>query len=352
MTVNAYIGWDIGGAHLKVAHIDTVGNVIFASQIATPLWQGVDILCRSLEHVRNAITVQPVRHAVTTTAELVDIFPDRISGIKQLTDCITGILDKNSIQFFSGKSGWVTADRTVEYAFQIASANWYATASFLARHIDSGILLDIGSTTTDIVAFARGQVLNQGYSDYERLASGELVYTGIVRTPVMAVARELYVDGHWCPVVAEHFATMADVHRLTGDLQEEDDMLDTADGAGKTVLDSARRLARMVGKDMYTEETLHDLRMVARNIAQTQQNRIYQACRRVLSKVQDKQEFIMVGAGAGRFMVEKLAEYMHYRYLDFADILQVADRIKPSAARSATAIAVAQLARLSDCQSN
>ena len=348
MTVNAYIGWDIGGAHLKVAQVDRTGKVIFARQFATPLWQGIDILYQSLEKSRKLITEKSVRHAVTTTAELVDIFPDRITGLTQLTECIAAILDKDSIQYFSGKSGWVSTDGIAEFALQIASANWYATASFIAKHIDHGLMLDIGSTTTDIIAFSNGRILNQGYSDYERLTSSELVYTGIVRTPVMALVQELPVDSTWRPVIAEHFATMADVYRLTGELREEDDMLDTADRAGKSVLDSARRLARMVGKDIYTGEAIQDWQSVAQYIAETQQNRILHACKRVLSNLQDNREITMVGAGAGRFLAAKLADCIDCRYLDFADILEVADELKPSVGRSATAIAVAQLARLSD----
>ena len=348
MTVNAYIGWDIGGAHLKVAQVDRTGKVVFARQFATPLWQGINILYQSLEQSRKLITEKSVRHAVTITAELVDIFPDRVNGLAQLNQCITSILDKNLILYFSGKSGWVSADSTTEFALQIASANWYATASFIARHIDNGIMLDIGSTTSDIVAFSNGRVLNQGYSDFERMASGELEYSGIIRTPVMALVQELPVAGVQHPVIAEHFATMADVYRLTGELQEEDDMLDTADRAGKSILDSARRLARMVGKDIYTGEAVQDWQSVAEYIAETQQNRILHSCKRVLSNLQDKGEITMVGAGAGRFLAAKLAEIMQCLYLDFADILEVADELKPSVARSATAIAVAQLARLAD----
>jgi (4-(4-[2-(gamma-L-glutamylamino)ethyl]phenoxymethyl)furan-2-yl)methanamine synthase len=348
MAVNAYIGWDIGGAHLKMAHIDPAGRILSICQFPTPLWHGLEVLCQSLERAKNSITEKSVRHAITTTAELVDIFPDRITGLKQLTEHISNVLDKNSIQFFSGRSGWVLPDKTMKFAAQIASANWYATASFLTTCIEHGILLDVGSTTTDIIAFAHGEVLNQGYTDYERLASGELVYTGIVRTPVMAIVRELYLDNHWQPVIAENFASMADIYRLTGDLQEEDDMLDTVDGAGKSVLHSARRLARMVGKDIYSDAEVINWQSVARNIAESQQDRIFNACKRVSSVLQNNSEITIVGAGAGRFLVKTMAEKMGYQYQDFADLLQVTDEMKQSAARSATAVSVAQLARLSD----
>jgi uncharacterized hydantoinase/oxoprolinase family protein len=38
MSFNTYIGWDIGGAHLKVASIDHAGAVNFVNQLATPMW--------------------------------------------------------------------------------------------------------------------------------------------------------------------------------------------------------------------------------------------------------------------------------------------------------------------------
>ena len=348
VNIDSYIGWDIGGAHLKMAEIDKAGKVIFADQSATPLWKGIGILHQSLEQSRKLVSGKSVLHAITTTAELVDIFPDRITGVNQLKDCITGIFDKNPVRFYSGKTGWVSADCVTDYAIEIASANWYATASFIARYIDKGILMDIGSTTTDIIAFSGGRLLNQGYSDYERMSTGELVYTGIIRTPVMALVHDVNVNGKQRPVIAEHFATMADVYRLTGDLDETDDMQATADGAGKSLQDSARRLARMVGKDIYGDESIQEWMNVAKYIAEIQQNRILQCCQRIISCLEDNQDITIIGAGAGRFLAAKLAGLMDCRYLDFADILEVADELKPSVARSATAVAVAQLARLSD----
>ena len=74
--------------------------------------------------------------------------------------------------------------------------------------------IDAGTTTTDLVPLEGGAVAARGYSDGERLAEGELVYTGVVRTPVMAVARTAPFDGRMQRIAAERFATMADVWRL------------------------------------------------------------------------------------------------------------------------------------------
>ena len=126
-------------------------------------------------------------------------------------------------------------------AAEIASANWLASAQFAARRCGDGVFVDMGSTTTDIVALRGDRVQAQGMSDAERLASNELVYTGIVRTPVMAVVQRVPFNGAMQRIAAEHFATMADVHRLRGHLDEAHDMAETADGAGKSPVDSARR---------------------------------------------------------------------------------------------------------------
>ena len=66
----------------------------------------------------------------------------------------------------------------------------------------------------------------------------------------MALARRAPFAGHWVSLMAEHFATTADVYRLTGDLPEHADMLPSADHGAKNVAASARRLARMLGLDM------------------------------------------------------------------------------------------------------
>ena len=63
---------------------------------------------------------------------------------------------------------------------------------------------------------------------------GELLYTGVVRTPVMAVAQTAPFSGRMQRIAAERFATMADVWRLTGDLPGDADPYPTADQRGKS----------------------------------------------------------------------------------------------------------------------
>ena len=345
MKTRAFIGWDIGGAHLKMAHVDNTGKVIAAHQFPTPIWRDLHILDDALANAKKYFPATLTTHAITTTAELSDIFRDRRSGLRALVTKTSTMLNNDNMQFYAGPAGWVDANNTDQYVNEIASANWHATASFIAESIKEGILIDIGSTTTDIIPFAAGQLLNRGYTDYERLACNELVYTGIVRTPVMAITSHALVNGRRQPVLAEQFATMADVYRLTGELQEQDDMMLTADGAGKCQLDSARRLARMFAIDISEQANTDMWNKVAHFIAETQLEKISRAFDQVRSNMPAKDKPVVIGAGAGRFLVKKLTQNTGDTYMDFAEILDASAEIKPHAARSAAAVAVAQLAR-------
>ena len=71
----------------------------------------------------------------------------------------------------------------------IASANWHACAALIAGKHTSALFVDLGSTTTDIVPIVDGKVAARGYTDAQRLAAGELIYTGLVRGFVMADCR-------------------------------------------------------------------------------------------------------------------------------------------------------------------
>ena len=347
MSFNTHIGWDIGGAHLKVASIDLDGGVMFADQLATPLWKGLASLEDAMSKMRKQITEDSVTHAVTMTAELADIFKDRCTGVKELTRVLAGQFENEPYHLYAGKSGLILADKVNLHIADIASANWHATTSFVAQHLDDGVLIDIGSTTTDIIPFAAGELSNVGNTDHERLRHDELVYTGIIRTPVMAVVNKIFCDGQWQNIVTENFSTMADIYRLTEELNEQDDMMLAADGAGKTKCDSARRLARMVGLDLQDENDIPHVKGMAEHVACAQLERINESLLKILSGPDLKKVGCLVGAGAGRFLVRKLASKNNLQYIDFTDFLTYPKEDEQKVLSCAAAVSVAQISRVS-----
>jgi (4-(4-[2-(gamma-L-glutamylamino)ethyl]phenoxymethyl)furan-2-yl)methanamine synthase len=346
MSQTNIIGWDIGGAHLKVAVINPAGEIIAVYQEPCPLWKGLDQLQCAATRIMNEVSGLHCRHAITMTGELVDLFENREDGVKQIIDTMTMLLPTKRCLVFAGAEGFVESGQVEASHYQaIASANWLASASFAAREGGSGLFVDVGSTTTDILLLNDGKVLAQGYTDYQRLLSRELIYTGIVRTAVMAVAQTACDQDQEIGLMAEYFATMADVYRVTGELNELHDQTETADGAEKTITASARRLSRMIGSDFFPEE-LPRWQQFAENIRAQQLQKIQRACEYRIQYVNFPKNSPVIGAGVGRFLVKQLAQLSGHPYLDFSDLFpECANQTGLMAADCAPAVAVACLAR-------
>jgi probable H4MPT-linked C1 transfer pathway protein len=342
--MNEMIGWDIGGAHVKAAAMNGRGELTAVLQKPCPLWQGVDKLRFAVEAILSELPVSSYRHAITMTGELVDLFAGRDDGVKTILATMVELLPKGELLVYAGRLGFLEASVVKHNQYTaIASANWLASASYAARKVGSGLFVDIGSTTTDILLLDRGQVAAEGYSDYERLATQELVYTGIVRTAVMALAECVEDQGREVGLMAEYFATAADVYRLTGELGEVHDQSDTADGGEKSVLASARRLSRMIGCDFDPAE-LPRWQKLAHNLREKQLSRIRQGCERQLARNALSGSGPFIGAGIGRFLVRQLAESMGKSYLDFSALFPaLSNENGMSAADCAPAAAVACL---------
>jgi probable H4MPT-linked C1 transfer pathway protein len=341
------MGWDLGGAHIKAARIDGNGCVDAVIQWPCALWQGLDRLETGIDSVLERIgdDGNASRHAVTMTGELADLFADRASGVKALVETMKRRFSQQSLAIYAGSVGFLDPDNALDSALQVASANWSATASWSASRLPAGVLIDVGSTTTDLVPFRGNRVLALGGSDHQRLVRQELIYTGIVRTPLMAVTQRVPFAGEWVSLMAEHFATTADIYRLTGDLPEGVDMHPSADNGDKSDLGSARRLARMLGLDADATD-LDGWRRIARYIAERQLRQLADACERLLSRSDIPADAPLVGAGVGRFLVQRICQRLDRAYVGFDTLCSCAEhKLVSGVAECAPAVAVAVLAR-------
>lgn len=335
---NLLIGWDVGGAHLKRAVVAPDGSLVSIHLAPCALWQGLDRL-------RSAMASMPPvsgRSVVTMTGELVDLWPDRATGVIDIATEL-GVLLGADTRIYAGRAGFVSLSEAHLNTSDIASANWHATAAALAAIAGEGILADIGSTTTDLIPFAGSQLCFRGYSDAARLETGELVYSGVARMPVMALAQSLPFRGRLVPLMAEHFATTADMHRLTGELPDGADLHPAADGGEKTCEASARRLLRMVGRDL-GPSTMAEAKALAAAAAEVQMHRLHMALAQVFSAGGVSPDAPLIGAGVGRFLVGRLAQRVGRPYLHAGLLLSGDTRLAGLAADCAPAVAVARLA--------
>ncbi|MEQ8232785.1 MAG: hydantoinase/oxoprolinase family protein [Gammaproteobacteria bacterium] len=340
-------GWDIGGAHLKVARLDASGMVDRVHQLACPLWRGVGELARAVRLIEQDLAVADAVHAVTMTGELCDVFTSRTDGVRQILGALGQLLgDGARVRVFGGYAGWLSPVEAIAGgADDVASANWLALAAYVAELVGDGVLVDVGSTTTDIIPFRAGEVCALGRDDASRLAHGELVYTGVVRTPVASLCRQVPFRGRWQPLAAEYFANAADVHRLCNTLADGLDLMETADGAGKDRVASARRLARMVGCDLDHGVAIEEVTALAHYLARCQRESVADALALVTSSApQTLGNVPVVSAGAGDFLVGAVAASIGRPLRTFASLVHAEPEVAAAATVAAPAVAAARLA--------
>ena len=316
--MSVVIGWDIGGAHLKAARVKN-GRVEAVVQAATPLWLGLDSLHAAFDALCAELG-RADRHVITMTGELCDAFPSRREGVAGLAKIAAKHLAPAAPSLYAGRAGFVDLSEAASHAADIASANWHASAAVVALKLRDALFIDIGSTTTDIVPIVGGRVAAAGYSDAARLASGELIYTGMTRSFVMSLASQAPFRGAWTPLMNEYFASSADVHRILGDLPDGADKMATADGRQKTVEASQARLARMIGREA-DEGADSEWTQLAAWFAEAQTRQITDAALLRLSRNDLAAAAPVVAAGVGTSLAAEAARRLGRRCLGFSSLI-------------------------------
>jgi (4-(4-[2-(gamma-L-glutamylamino)ethyl]phenoxymethyl)furan-2-yl)methanamine synthase len=342
MPPDTVIGWDLGGAHLKAARLGPGKRVERVAQLPCALWRGLAELGAALDAGVARLATADL-HAVTMTGEMVDLFPNRARGVRTLIEEMNARFGAGHLRIFDTGGRFRSADEAAAAPLPVASANWLAAATVVAAFEPDALFVDVGSTTTDLISIRGGRTRPRGLDDAARLVSGELLYAGVVRTPVMAMAESVPFGGVRVPLVAEWFAAAADVYRLTGQLPEAADQHPTPDGGDKSVASSARRLARMIGRDAESAE-LEPWRELAHRLAEAQARRLHAAADRLLSSEPLPPDAPVVAAGAGRFMAIELARSLGRRAIEFGALLPAAPDQKDRVTDCAPAVAVAWLA--------
>ena len=242
-----WLGLDIGGANIKVASTDgLVSSMPFRFWVEHDRLQAV-----LLEIIKNSAATNV---AVTMTAELADCFPSRKFGVENIVDCVESVCEELNLPppIFAGTDiEFRSADQAKAFWQKTAASNWAVLAQFAARFFQGsgGLVVDMGSTTTDIIPVENGNVAAVGKTDSQRLQNGELVYVGADRTPVCSVVDSLKLAGVQTPVAREFFATVGDAMLLCGYRKEDSADTDTADGRPRTIECAATRICKMVCED-------------------------------------------------------------------------------------------------------
>jgi probable H4MPT-linked C1 transfer pathway protein len=321
------LGLDVGGANLKVAHSSGV-----ARSVAFALWRQPAALPHALGELLKAMPAARLV-AVTMTGELCDCFATRREGVRGILDAVEQACGKARLCVWQHDGRFVSLGQARRRPLPVAAANWLALATAAARLVgeEPALLIDIGSTTTDIVPLHEGRPVPRARLDWERLRTRELVYTGVRRTPLCALLGPA--------VAAELFATTLDAYLLLGDLDEDAHDTDTADGRPATRTAARARLARMLCADAESLPEA-DCRALAETACH-QQVRVLRRAVDAVAATLPRPPLAVVLAGSGEFLARLvLAAEPEMRPRQ----IRLSQHWSPSASQAACAHAVSLLA--------
>jgi probable H4MPT-linked C1 transfer pathway protein len=322
----ALLGLDVGGANLKAFHTAAV-----ARSAPFALWRNPAGLVDAL---RSLVSGLPPADAiaVTMTGELCDCFASKRSGVTAILDAVQAIAGATPVWVWLSDGTFATPADAREVPLRAASANWLALATFAGRFEakESALLVDVGSTTTDVIPLMAGKSVALGETDPERLLCRELVYTGSRRTPICALLGD--------QVAAELFATTLDAYLVLGDAPEEASNTDTADGRPATRALAHARLARMVCADLETSTEEERLDLASRAVAR-QVEMIAESMSRVSARLAGPPATVIL-SGSGEHVAAKAVTATGWK----PRIVSLRQESSEAVSEAACAFAVAVLA--------
>jgi probable H4MPT-linked C1 transfer pathway protein len=321
------LGLDIGGANLKAAH--TGG---FTRHTPFALWKNPAGLADALRAIVEAAPPHDAL-AVTMTGELCDCFESRREGVGAILEAVAAVA-RTPVRLWTIGGAFIDMDAARRQPLKAASANWLALATFAGRFAPSGpaLLIDIGTTTTDVIGLVDGQPVPQGRTDKERLKSGELLYRGWRRTPVCI----LMEDG-----AAELFATFHDVYLVLKIVPEDPADRDSADGKPATRSAALRRLARMMCADLESC-TQRECQELASLLNLRLVSAIAMTIEQVIEALPGPPRAV-IGSGSGEFLLPMVYCSPVGETLPSSSALSLSQRLGPDISAAACAHAVAVL---------
>jgi probable H4MPT-linked C1 transfer pathway protein len=297
------IGLDFGGATTKAVWRE--GRHRCTRSRPFEVWRDREALAEVLRDVVAAVAPGPAEAvALTMTAELSDAFRTKREGVGFVLDAAEAALRDAPLRVLTVAGELVPVAEARSRPLDVAAANWVASALAVAAMHADALMIDVGSTTTDVIPIVAGRVAAGGATDLDRLLAGELVYTGALRTNLAAIAPRVPVRGGWCPVASELFATAADAHLILGRLAPTAYTCGTPDGRRADVEHARERVARLVCADA-EQLAAAEIDAIAAFLHAAQVHQIELAARRVGERLEGGAPIVPLGVGA--FLAREVA---------------------------------------------
>ncbi|MCW3997508.1 MAG: H4MPT-linked C1 transfer pathway protein [Candidatus Bathyarchaeota archaeon] len=317
----------MGGANTKAALIHTKNNKVTAIKILKryfPIWKKPDKLISVLLEIKQKLhTNQVDSMGLTMTAELSDAFQTKREGVNHILDSATQAFDHIPISVLNIKNKLISVQKAKANPLEVAAANWVATGWLVSQKIKNCVIIDVGSTSTSIIPIMDGKISALGYTDFEKLKVGELVYTGSLRTNIAAIVKSIPIKDDIVNVSSEFFSQSGDIHLILGSIVEEEYFSETPDYRGKKRMDAMNRLAKVVCGDLEVLEE-SEIYEMAKYIYSKQIEQISEGLKKVYShvKLNKNKDVPIVVTGIGKnFLAKKAANKLGIKKI--IDISQI-----------------------------
>lgn len=383
--MNGIIGIDIGGANLKAVRLlngplscHQTEKQIYAPQsqaveIPFAMWEQWQSLPLAIEQIFERLDSNTLadRIAVTMTGELADCFACKKEGVEFIAQAMLQAAGDRSVAFYLTDGSWYRPPISTKYpdgrqTFEaswplMAASNWHAMARLGSRLLSqqTGLMVDVGSTTTDVIPIRSGEPCGVGDNDFDRLANLELIYAGVGRTPIISLIQSVDLPSGPISLARELFATIDDALVWTHGPADEpsaagaggdsgltlERSIDawTADRRPRTFTAAGQRLARMVCSDLSdVDDRVIDA--IAKSAIGRLEELLCEAVSRQrthFSNIEDTGRLDVLLVGQGVPIAQRLLhrKFPNLRFISFAD------RVGQTCSDCGPAYAVADLLR-------
>ena len=342
------LGLDIGGANTKAALVKIQHEKIldrFSYTEYFPFWEkNLNEIPRMLKRIvakvveKNNYKLDEIDYfSITMTAELSDAFQTKKEGILTILAALSKVFDIKKLFFISTNNEFIDFERAKSEIYTIAAANWVSTSLFLGKFVPKCILIDAGSNTIDIIPISNSVPVANGKDDISRLMNHELIYTGGLRATIPSITHFVPFKGKNIRISFEKFALISDVHRILGNITEDEYTNDTADNRSKSLENCYARLARIICMDIDSIKK-EDLNIIAKFIYEKQIEMILDEIKAFIDKhrnffngFENEPLFVITGLSA-EFLIRKSLKTLGYDNVKtLEDFTNIPDHISSSA---------------------
>ncbi|MEA1945010.1 MAG: hydantoinase/oxoprolinase family protein [Euryarchaeota archaeon] len=312
------MGIDVGGANTKAVTSDGY----FVTSIHAPLWKNRAILYDVLYGIKKKMDeTETASVGAVMTGEICGCFETKGEGVSYIKKAVCKTF--NDVKFLDNRCLFKNSSDVDRDPVSFASTNWIASTMCIAEEYKDVIFVDIGSTTTDVIPIKDGKI-KAARSDFERLKSGELIYSGVLRTNVSCLLDRINMNGNEFKTSSEHFATTADAYLTIGCIKKEDFGCESLNHycypfTGEKVKNrtgAMRRLARVLCSDL-EEIGEGDVVYTAEQVKKAQVNALITSLERMSGEYGLKN---VVSVGIGDFIAKESSETLDLDFLSLSHV--------------------------------